>query len=114
VDAVTSRTATETRRKSRCIIDNLKFPTQVPKSELIGFWNKPWCNWSHCAIISHLHAPLLVSSLSSSLALPHFSHSYLGTCIMSPMVLENDVEVGESLPPATEHVRPTPLLAAIP
>jgi hypothetical protein len=23
---------------------------------------------------------------------------------MSPMVLENDVEVGESLPPATEHV----------
>jgi hypothetical protein len=23
---------------------------------------------------------------------------------MSPMVLENDVEVGESLPPSTEHV----------
>jgi len=24
---------------------------------------------------------------------------------MSPMIMENDVEVGESLPPATEHVR---------
>lgn len=26
---------------------------------------------------------------------------------MAPMLLENDVEVGESLPPATEHVSQT-------
>jgi hypothetical protein len=33
---------------------------------------------------------------------------------MSPMALENDVEVGESLPPATEHVRPTSLQDTVP
>lgn len=37
----------------------------------------------------------------------------ISTFDMSPMVLENDVEVGESLPPATEHVRPTSLTDSI-
>jgi hypothetical protein len=33
---------------------------------------------------------------------------------MSPMVLENDVEVGESLPPSTEHVRDSATTMDIP
>ena len=39
-----------------------------------------------------------------NLVLPSFTLSRFN---MSPMALENDVEVGESLPPATEHVRHT-------